>query len=133
MSETMKYVYTVLIASILGINSAWAGEGHHHFSGDPIKAMADIIIGIKHFPNKAERAQLKDIMSHTNDSNIKTIAAAMVNMRHSVKNEDKEKLISIVNDKNADANARLLAKILYDFSHKPGREDKQKLTEISAK
>lgn len=105
---------------------------HHHFSGDPVKAMAEIIISLKHFPSKSERRQLNDIASHSDDPQVKVIAHALLNMRHTAKDQDKTNLKVIMNDKSADTNIKLLAKIIHELNHKPTRNDKQMLSQITS-
>ncbi|MDX1811479.1 MAG: hypothetical protein R3240_06000 [Gammaproteobacteria bacterium] len=111
--------------------TASAHEDHHHVSGDPILTMVDIVMGLKHFPTRAERDQLKDIASHTKDPNIKVIANALIHMRHSVKEEDKAKLEKIIADKSALGDVRKLAEIVSSINHKPSRSDKQELAALS--
>lgn len=130
MNISIKQAILILGLFVFG-NVASAGEGHHHFSGDPVKAMAEVIAGLKHFPTKNERKMLHDVMSHSSDENIKIIAGALVNMRHKVTDSDKAKLEKVMNDSTAPDNVRMLAQILHDVNHKPSRDDKQRLSQIT--
>ncbi len=130
MNKSIKYVFSLIAGLILLSGTAIAGEGHKHFSGDPLKAMAQIVSGLKHFPSDSEKKQLNDIISHSDDASIKAIATALVNMRHSVKDDDKTQLTNIINNANAVSSHQILAKIIRDINHKPTSADKNKLAAI---
>ncbi len=117
MSKFVKH-FCILIFCIFLLNGfSIAGEGHQHFSGDPIKAMAEMVIKLKHFPSKSEKKQLKDIISHSDNQNVKTIATALVNMRHSAKEEDKAKLKNIINSESASSDLKALAKVVHELNN----------------
>jgi len=125
------FKWGVILGFLINSSTIVAGEGHHHFSGDPVKSIAEIVMGLKHFPSKKERTQLKDISSHSKDTNIKTISHALINMRHSLKAQDKDNLENILNDKNVSEEIKMLAEIVHNLNHKPSRADKQKLSTLT--
>ncbi len=106
-----------------------AGD-HEHFPDDPVKTMANIVMELKHFPDKHERHQLQDMLSHSDDLAVKTIATALLDMRHTVKEKDKAALEKIINTPDAPDRLRLLARVVHDIKHKPGREAKQQLAKL---
>jgi len=93
-----------------------------------IKTMASILAGLNHYPDSAEKKQLKAIVDDSHASaHSRTLAQAMINLDHSISGADKPRLQKIADDANASENERDLAKILLSLSHKASSADKHKL------
>ena len=63
--------------------------------------------------------------------NVRTMAAALTNLEHTAKDEDKEKLSAIMKDANASESEKTLASVIYSVNHKPSDADKEKLSKIA--
>lgn len=130
MRNTIKHFFACIIFSSLFSTGVIAGEGHSHFSGDPISTMAKIVSGLNHHADKEEKEQLKDIIAHNKDNNIKIVATALANLNHSATDKDKSNLEKVINDGSASAEIKTIAKIIHDINHKPSSADKQALSAL---
>lgn len=95
-----------------------------------IEAMAGIVMSMNHFPGKAETNTLNQIASTAQSDAEKTIANAILNIKHAPAPADKAKLELIAADPNAAAPVRDLASIVADFNHQVTEADVARLKHI---
>jgi hypothetical protein len=99
------------------------------FAGDTesVRAMANIMMHLNHYPSDAEKQQLANIAKTSSSESVKVVATALINMEHSATDADKQKLQTVMNDPNADKNIKTLASIVRNVLHKPSSADKEQL------
>lgn len=96
-------------------------------AGNAVKTMAQILIGLNHYPSAAEKDKLKGMMSSMT-ANEKIIATAMINLNHSASAADKKKLAVIMKSNSATAGEKALAKIVAGLNHMVSADDKKVLS-----
>ena len=112
-----------------GTSTLYASPEHDESA---VKAMANILMHVNHFPSSAEKKTLKKIADDgSNSGHVRAIANAMMHMQHAVSSADRKALNNIADDSSADSDTRELASILSHFNHKPSRSDKEKLNDIA--
>ena len=117
--------FVMLFANLAFNGPAQAAEGHMH-------EMAEIVIGMHHYPDDAQKASLHKIADDTKASPAeRTLAGVLLHMEHVVSGDDKQKLQSLMDDKTASESARKLAGVLVRFQHMAAAEDKEILKSIA--
>ncbi len=115
-------IFIAVIACSVIITPVTAGEQ------EAVKNMANILLGLNHFPSDAEKDQLSNIINTNDSEDVKAIATAIKNMHHSASDSDKAKLKTVMDNDAASANVKSLASIVYDLTHKPSSDDKKALS-----
>jgi len=99
-------------------------------SGDAVKTMAGIMMGLNHYPSDAEKGTLKGIVDGDASAAEKACATAMINLQHSASADDKKKLNAIIGDDSTPGPVRALAKIIVNLNHMPSGDDKKVLKDL---
>lgn len=119
---------TILSLSLLASPSAFAAD---QVSG-ATRTMAEIMIGLHHYPSDAEKDKLKKLAAEASTSaDEKIIAQALLNLKHQPAAADKPKLAAITKDAAAPAAVKSLAKILLNLNHQPSDADAAELKQIA--
>lgn len=96
------------------------------------RTMAEIMIGLHHYPNDADKDTLKKLTGEaatTGDEKI--IAQALLNLKHQPADADKPKLDAITKDAAAPAAVKSLASILLKLNHQPSDADITALKQLT--
>ena len=110
----------VLLTVLLGLAGA-------AFAGSDARAqMADILLGLNHFPSEQEQATLAEFANDEELSEAeRTIAGALQRVEHFPSDDDKRSLMVIAEDESVDPEVRELARITHDLEHQVGAEDRE--------
>lgn len=96
------------------------------------KAMAEIMINVRHYPSDADKEKLKKIAADTAiPAHERNIATAILNLQHHPTDADKAKLDAIAKDASAPQPVKDLAGIVAGLNHKPSDADVAKLKAIA--
>ena len=87
-------------------------------AADPAATMADILVGMNHYPTDEQKSTLSDIASDEGvDEHLRTIATAISDIEHRVTDADREKLKSIAANESASETEKKLADAALAFNH----------------
>jgi len=92
-----------------------------------IGIMAGIAVRLDHYPDAEGMRQLKALEHDTASPDIRTLARALMRMRHTVQPEDAQALRRLMADDRASPQARELAGILLEMQHHATPAEKQRL------
>ena len=93
---------------------------------DSVKQMAKIVMQLNHHPGKQDKQVLNNIIEQGSAAE-RSIASALLNMKHKVGPTDKARLRDISKNKDLSDNTRELAMIVSKINHKASSADKQRL------
>ncbi len=93
---------------------------------DSVKQMAKIVMQLNHHPGKQDKQVLNNIIEQGSAAE-RSIASALLNMKHKVGPTDKARLRDISKNKDLSDNTRELAMIVSKINHQASSADKQKL------
>jgi len=131
--EGVHTMRNVISLSILTLGLLFSSLQPAYADGSAVSTMANIMIGLKHFPSDADKTALTAIVENSDSSDAeKGIAMAIANIQHKVTAADKEKLTAIAADEHASGALRKLAAIVGGTNHMPSAADIEKLQEIAA-
>lgn len=116
--RTALILGTALLLSTISFTPAVYADAN----GDAIATMANIVIGLKHFPGDADKAALADIAAGDASDSVKAIASAIANMQHKVSSDDDAKLAAITADPSEPSQVRELASIVSHVMHMPNAD-----------
>jgi len=118
--------YLLLFPAILTVMSSTALA-----ADSAISTMAAIVMHLDHYPSRSEIESLAGIAHDDHaTSGEKTLAGALMHMRHSHKvgdDEDTRKLQKLISDDHASKQEKVLADILLGLAHYASEEDKKRL------
>ncbi|MEE8243903.1 MAG: hypothetical protein V3R27_02825 [Pseudomonadales bacterium] len=92
------------------------------YADEAVTTMANIVIGLKHFPSDADKAALAAIADGDSSDAEKSVASAIANISHKVTDADKATLAAISADDDASAELRKLAMIVGNLNHMPSAD-----------
>ena len=112
-----------ILALFSAVLFSWAlSYAPYTYADEAIATMANIVIGLKHFPSASDKAALGAIADSESEDTVKAIASAIANIAHKVTDADKATLNAIIADGDTPAELRELAAVLISFSHMPSAD-----------
>ena len=125
-----KIQICIMLIVGLGISTELLSHSDHS-KNIHIKAIAEILLKMNHFPNDQEKQSLSDIIEneHSTDSE-KTISMAIMNIQHKIGESDRQPLESIVSNEESSGAVKNLAKSVLNFNHSVDQADERKLQMI---
>jgi hypothetical protein len=120
-------MFTLLI--FFGSQFAMA-DSEKRMSQQPVQEMAEILMNLNHYPSPSEKETLRGIADSSASDVERILATSILNMRHKINAEDKEKLSQVINDQSAPQNIRDMANIVININHKPSATDMEQLGQI---
>lgn len=97
-----------------------------------LRMMSDIVLHLSQFATPPEKNQLQLVINNqAHSAPIKTLAQAIVNIKHHTNLEDKPKLDVIIKDHSIDTNIRNMANILQHIKYKPSAADRALLLKMN--
>ena len=97
-------------------------DSHSGSQGGAIAKMANIVIGLQHFPSDADKEALAAIAEGDSSDSVKAVASAIANISHKVSADDQATLAAIAADESEPAELRELASIVNGVNHVPSAE-----------
>ncbi|MDH3643176.1 MAG: hypothetical protein OES38_13835 [Gammaproteobacteria bacterium] len=97
-------------------------DSHSQSQMGAVATMANIVIGLQHFPSDADKAALAAIAEGDASSSVKAVARAIANISHKVSADDQATLATIAADESEPAELRELASIVNGVNHVPSAE-----------
>jgi len=96
------------------------------------KALAEIMINVRHYASDVDKEKLKKIAADTAvPAHERAIATAILNLEHHAADADKAKLDAIIKDAAAPQSVKDLASVVASLNHKPSDADVAKLKAIA--
>ncbi len=121
--KSMLLRATLLLVALIPFNQAVLAD-----NDAAAKAIAEILVGLNHFPSDAEKAVLMDIaQDQSNGQGIRAVAQAVHDMQHSLSAESKEAMAQIMASDCADPRAKALAEIVSGINKMAGDQAKASL------
>lgn len=111
----------VLLTAALCVPLANA-DSHSDSQGSAVATMANVMIGLQHFPSDADKAALAAIAEGDASSSVKAVASAIANISHKASADDQATLAAIAGDESEPAELRELASIVSGVNHVPSAE-----------
>jgi len=117
-----KYVFPIILSlSLFATANSFAADDK---MVSATSTMAEIIIGLHHYPSDTDKEKLKKLSTDAATSaNEKIIAQALLNVKHGVSDADKPNLEAIIKDSTATGAEKTLASVLLKMKHKPKNSD----------
>ena len=84
------------------------------YADEAVTTMANIVIGLKHFPSDADKAALAAIADGDSSDAEKSVASAIANISHKVTDADKATLAAISAD-DGDEQSTIVKILLFPF------------------
>lgn len=101
-------------------------------ASNPTQVMAEMLMGINHFPSAEQKATLEAIsQSESSSPAEKTIANAIHHLEHKAKPDDVAALSKIAAEKGTNEAEKALANIVMGFNHKVDAAAKEQLQAIA--
>ncbi|MBL1275044.1 MAG: hypothetical protein COB30_003055 [Ectothiorhodospiraceae bacterium] len=121
-SNSAVFVVLLVSTAFLASGSVMAG------GSSPVHQMAEILHGLMHYPDSADKARLQQMLNNPKTSATEgTLARAILNVMHHANAQDIDKLQSLVANKSASNNEKMLAEIVLKLDHGPNKQDKARL------
>lgn len=117
----MRTSLLLLTALFLGITFS-APLAYSDSHAGAVATMANIVIGLKHFPSDADKAALAAIADSDASDSVKAVANAIAGISHKASDEDTATLATISEDDSEPAELRELASIVNGLMHVPSAE-----------
>ena len=135
MKIKIKSLFLTMIMLLTGIHFQSDVYAHSEHDKDAnVITMADIVIGIQHYPTAEDQKHLQAIVdSDASTADEKIIATAIMNIQHQAIAGDKQKLQEIIDNTTPTSTVSALATIVHGFSHGISAVDKRKLQTIKFK
>lgn len=124
----MNFARKIIIIAIVGLFSQFSMAQDN---ASAIKAVADIVASINHFPSDADKARLMAISG--NDSlfeGIRAMATAVSNISHAANADGKAAMAALQAMDQLPDRAKALAGIIGSFNHMASDEGKATLAEL---
>jgi len=100
-------------------------------NGAALKLIADIVIGLNHFPSDDDLETLDQIIANGGlAQGIRAMANAVASIEHSANEESKGEMEALHSNAEGPEPARLLARIIDNFSHGASDDAKAQLAEM---
>lgn len=96
-----------------------------------LKAIADIVVSLNHYPTDADKAALAEIEGNTDlPQGVRDMASTVANISHSASDEGKERMAQIQANEQAPDRAKQLAGIIANINHMASDGAKATLAEL---
>lgn len=96
-----------------------------------VKQIADIVVGLNHFPSDADIATLDGIIANGElAQGVRDMANTVANIEHSANEEGRGAMEAIQTSSQAPDRAKVLAGIIANFSHGASDDSKAQLVQL---
>ncbi len=120
----------ILLVASIGLFSQFA-LAQDNPNATAVKKIADIVVGLSHFPSEADLATLDEIMGNDElAQGIRDMANTVANIEHSANEEGKGAMEAIQADAQVPERAKVLAGIIANFSHGASDDAKNQLVQL---
>ncbi|MCH8264819.1 MAG: hypothetical protein IIC10_05415 [Proteobacteria bacterium] len=100
-------------------------------NGLAVKQIADIVVGLNHFPSDADMATLDEIIANGElAQGVRDMADTVANIEHSANEEGRGAMEAIQANSQAPDRAKVLAGIIANFSHGASDDSKAQLAQL---
>ena len=120
----------LLLVAAIGLFSHFA-LAQDNANAAAVKQIADIVVGLSHFPSEADLATLDQITGNAElAQGVRDIADTVANIEHSANEEGKGAMEAIQANAQVPEQAKVLAGIIANFSHSASDDAKTQLAQL---